>query len=301
MRHLPPAARWLVLGVMRFAQHEQWVISGYLAYSAMLALLPFLIFATALTGHLVGPEGSTEALELMFDAVPEHVAKTLEPVVIEVTSRPSQGILTLAALGSIWAASNGIEAVRVGLNRAYEYNIERHLVLNRLMALGIVLVGFVTFAVLSALIIFAPLAIQLLQGTFKIDVPRAVEYARYAVAFAVLFVYIYLMHRLLPARRMRDFRLWPGILVSAVLWIGIASGLSIYLANVQDYTITYGTLAGVIITLLFLYMSGATLVLGAEVNAAANIEHLRPGDPSEGGPEEGIEELAAALGRDTEV
>jgi membrane protein len=294
---LPYPVKMLVQGVKRFGRHQQSVVAGHLAYSLMLSMLPFLIFATALTGTLVGDAETKAALDTMFEALPEHVARTLEPVVREVTSRPQGGILTIAALGTIWAASNGVEAVRIGLNRAYEDDIERHFVLSRLVSILVVILGFLTFVLLGVLIIFAPLAFRIAQDVMGVDVPRSADIARHIVGFGLLFGFLWVVHRLLPARKMKGFSLWPGILTSVLLWIIVASGLSFYLSNVQDYTITYGTLAGVIVTLLFLFLTGAVLMLGAEVNAAVNARRMRRREET-GGMLEGPLTPAERLGAD---
>ena len=82
--------------------------------------------------------------------------------------------------------------------------------------------------------------------------------------------FLLIMHRVLPGRRLKGCRLWPGVLVTTVLWVALALGFSIYLSYTPTYTVTYGTLAGVIITLMFFYLTGATIIYGAEVNAALN-------------------------------
>ena len=82
--------------------------------------------------------------------------------------------------------------------------------------------------------------------------------------------FLLVMHRVLPGRRLTGFRLWPGVLVTTVLWVVMAVGFSIYLTFTPTYTVIYGTLAGVIITLMFFYFTGATIIYGAEVNAALN-------------------------------
>jgi membrane protein len=69
---------------------------------------------------------------------------------------------------------------------------------------------------------------------------------------------------------MKGWRLWPGVWITTVLWVTFASGFSVYLSFTPTYTVIYGTLAGVIITLMFFYLTGATIIYGAEVNAALN-------------------------------
>ena len=262
---------WTV--IRRFNQDQGSVLSGYIAYSLMLSLMPFLIFATALTGFIVGVEESQTALNALFAVVPEHVAQTLEPVLLEVIGQRRGGILTVSALGAIWAASNGVEAVRIGLDRAYDVDAARHVALSRLISVGVVLLGFLVFTVLCTLVIFAPLVFSLIERWTDIRVPLGIDILRYLIAAAVLSVSLYGMHRVLPSRPMSGFRLWPGILASVVIWAVVATGLSLYLAYSPSYAVTYGALAGVIVTLLFFYLTGLALIFGAQVNAAVN-EHL---------------------------
>jgi membrane protein len=279
---------WTV--VKRFNRNQGSVLSGHIAYSLMLAVVPFLIFATALTGFVVGQQGAEMALDALFKGVPEHVARTLEPVLLEVIGQRHGGILTLSALGAIWAASNGVEAVRVGLDRAYDVDDKRHVGLNRLIAIGVVLAGFVIFTVLSALIIFAPLVFLLIERWTEIDIPVEADVMRYLLGVTVLAGSLWTMHRVLPSRPMRGLRLWPGVIASVIIWSAAATGLSVYLAYAPSYAVTYGTLAGVIVTLLFFYLTGAAIIFGAEVNAVANarrpVEKSGPGGM--GGPGAGI-------------
>ncbi len=147
---------------------------------------------------------------------------------------------------------------------------KRHVGLNRLIAIGVVLTGFVIFTVLSALIIFAPLVFLLIERWTEIDIPVEADVMRYLLGVTVLAGSLWTMHRVLPSRPMRGLRLWPGVIASVIIWSAAATGLSVYLAYAPSYAVTYGTLAGVIVTLLFFYLTGAAIIFGAEVNAVAN-------------------------------
>ncbi|HUS53785.1 MAG TPA: YihY/virulence factor BrkB family protein [Thermohalobaculum sp.] len=259
----------------RFSDDMGSVLAGNIAYSLMLAVVPFLIFATALTGFLVGAKESQIALDALFSAVPQHMAETLKPVLLEVIGERRGGLLTLSALATIWAASNGVEAVRIGLDRAYDVSDARHVALNRLISIGAVLTGFAIFTILSALIVFAPLVFILIEQWTPLDIPAEADLVRYALGLTVLALALWPMHRILPSRSMRGMRLWPGVLASVAIWGVAATGFSIYLAFAPSYTVTYGTLAGVIMTLLFFYLTGVALIFGAEVNAVVNADRLR--------------------------
>jgi membrane protein len=268
------AWQFLRAAAKQFGNDMGSVLAGNIAYSLMLAVVPFLIFATALTGFIVGAEASQSALNALFSAVPQHVAETLKPVLLEVIGARRGGLLTLSALATIWAASNGVEAVRIGLDRAYDVDDARHVALSRLISIGVVLAGFAIFVVLSALIVFAPLVFIMIERWTPVDIPFEANLVRYFVGLTVLAAALWPMHRLLPSRSMRGLNLWPGILASVVIWGAAATGLSIYLAFAPSYTVTYGTLAGVIVTLLFFYLTGVALIFGAEVNAVVNAKRL---------------------------
>ncbi|GMG84746.1 YihY/virulence factor BrkB family protein [Paralimibaculum aggregatum] len=258
----------------RYNDDQGSVLAGYIAYAAMLSLLPFLVFATALAGFVVGPENSSQALDMIFVGAPEHVKQTLEPVVLDVLSHRRSGVLTASALGSVWMASNGIEALRVGLDHAYDVSRARHIAINRLYAIVLVILGYVVFVVLGLLLVLAPLIFRIFEAFVGIDIPASADLVRFGIGLAILWLTLWVLHRTLPSRPMQDIVLWPGILTSVVLMVLMATGLSVYLAFAPSYTLTYGTLAGVILTLLFFYLAGAATILGAQVNAVVNAGRL---------------------------
>ena len=260
--------------VDRYFQHEGSVIAGYMAFSAMLAIVPFLLFATALTGYVVGREGGEAAIETLFNTVPPDVALTLEPVLMDILSKQGFGIITLAAIGALYVASNGAEAVRVALDRAYEADIPRHFLVHYVFSFAVIVLGFLVFIVLAGLIILAPLGYYLVQREAAVDLPFGTTALRYALSIAIFWAFLWVVHRILPSRRMKGFVIWPGILSTLLIWIVSASGFSYYLSQMGTYTVTYGTLAGVMITLIFLYIVGTAIILGGEVNAVVNADKL---------------------------
>ncbi|MEM9736191.1 MAG: YihY/virulence factor BrkB family protein [Pseudomonadota bacterium] len=268
--------------VNRFMDDEGTVIAGYIAYAAMLAGMPFLIFTTAMAGILIGDTYSEEAVEALFNAVPEHVAQTLEPVLREVIGERRGGIAIISLLGAIWAASNGVEAIRIGLDRAYDVSKARGFVQRRFVAICFVFVGFFTFAALAVLIIFAPLIFRIIEANTPVDIPGITDLARYLVGGGMLIGFLWVCHRLLPSRNMAKIRLMPGIIVSVAIWGFLASAMSIYLAHANTYAMTYGALAGVIVTLLFFYLTAIAIIFGGEVNAVINADKLESWtDPNE--------------------
>jgi membrane protein len=270
VRRLRRGFRVLWVAFDRFNRNDGSAMAGFIAFSGLLSLFPFLIFATTLTGIMVGAERSDTIIESLFDIAPEHVALTLEPVVTEVLGKQSGEILTLSAVFAVWVASSAVEAFRIAFDRAYAVPDPRSFIHNRALAILLVFVGAVVAGLLGVSILFSPLILRFLETVFLFRVPTVASYVTYAFGVLVFTGFLRLMHRVLPGRQLESCRLWPGVIVSTVLWVGFAAGFSIYLSFTPTYTVIYGTLAGVIITLMFFYLTGATIIYGAEVNAALN-------------------------------
>ena len=250
----------------RFNRNDGSPMAGYIAFSGILSIFPFLIFAATLTGILFGGDQSEHIIELIFEIAPEDVAQTLEPVAIEVLNKQSGEVLTISFLFAIWVASSAVEAFRIAFDRAYAVPDPRGMIENRLLAILLVFIGAFVAALLGVSIVFSPLILRFLEQVLLFRVPLIASYLTYIFGVLVFIGFLLLMHRLLPGRRVK--RVWPGVLVTTVVWVALASGFSFYLTMTPGYTVTYGTLAGVIITLMFFYLTGATIIYGAEVNAA---------------------------------
>jgi membrane protein len=254
----------------RFDRNDGWSMAGFIAFSGLLSLFPFLIVAATLVGILVGPDRSDVIIESLFEIAPEHVARTLTPVVVEVLNKQSGEVLTLSAVFAIWVASSAVEAFRIAFDRAYAVPDPRGFIRNRALAIALVFLGAAVAALLGVSILFSPLILHFLENVRLRPVPALTSWLTSLFGVLVFVGFLLVMHRTLPGRRMKGSRLWPGVIVTTVLWLAFASAFSLYLSYTPTYTVTYGTLAGVIITLMFFYLTGATIIFGAEVNAALN-------------------------------
>jgi membrane protein len=266
LRRLRAIWRIAMSVLRRFDKADGAAMAGYIAYAGFLAIFPFAIFATALAGTIVGRQDTEDVTQALLQMAPEHIAQTIAPVLAGVTD-PQAGVLSISAAGALWAASNAVEAIRVAFDRAYGVQKPRGFVKRRVIGLGFVVLAAGTFALMGFLIILAPLAISLADTYLGVRLPMGVGLIRYAAAGGVLLLFLFELNLLLPSQRPPRRRLWPGIYVSALLAILGATAFSVYLAYAPSYTVTYGALAGVIVTLLFFYLLGAAILLGAHVNA----------------------------------
>ncbi len=254
----------------RFNNNDGAAMAGFIAFTGLLSIFPFLIFSATLIGIMVGPTRTDEIVGALFQIAPNHVAMTLQPVVDEVLNKKSSGVLTISAVFAIWVASNAVEAMRTALDRAYRVVDRRNFVVGRGISIAFVFVGVLVSALLGLSVLLSPLIIRLAQSVAGVRLPGFTTYLSYGFGLLVFCGFLMAMHRYLPGERLKMKRLWPGVVVTTVLWMASAAAFSAYLNYAPSYTVTYGALAGVIIVLLFFYITGATIIFGAEVNAAIN-------------------------------
>ncbi len=238
-------------------------MSSHVALSLMIAIFPFLIFATSLAGFLGNAEQTAGMVDLVFEYWPDHIA---EPIIREmdvVLNRHNLGFLTVGIVLALFFASNGIEAVRVALNRAYRDDDNRSVLHLRLQSGCFVILMSAAILSASVLLVRAPEYgfFSVIKDLFRSDTLRLV------IAMVILIVVVTACHALLPGRR-RSLRLiWPGIAITLVLWTLSARVFAHYVTAIADYSATYAGLAGIFTALIFLYLMAVVLILGAEINA----------------------------------
>lgn len=265
-----PLPAWaLGRAVANFAANDGAYRAGHVAFTAFLAFFPAIIFLSTLGGLLGTPQAAAHFLFFAMDYLPPEVMATLLPVVREVLEvRP--GVMTLSLLGTLWVAGSGIEALRGALDHAHGVTRPRPFWMRRLHDTGLVLVGALAVLMLMAAVVFGPL---IWRGiTWAVPVADELEWlwtvARYGAGVLVLVVTATAFYRLLPNTRLRLKTVLPGAVLASGLWLAMATGFSIYLNQLGSYSVTYGSLGGVITTLMFFYISAALFIFGAEFNAA---------------------------------
>jgi len=257
--------------VLRFAADDGWAIASHLALSFLMSLFPFLIFVTALAGFFGSQDLANTAAQLLLETWPERVAAPIGTEIHNVLTQPHSGILTIGAVLALYFASSGVEALRVGLNRAYEDMDQRPWWMLRLESIFYVLVASFAFLALAFLVVLAPLIWTVLVGYFPGLRPLegVVTLARFAAAATILIVALLIVHVYLPASRRSIADVAIGVLLTLVLWVGGGVIFGSYLSEyARNYVNTYAGLASVMIALVFLYMVGAIFLFGGELNAA---------------------------------
>lgn len=258
------------VALYRFNRDDGWAIASHIALSGIMALFPFLIFCTSLAAFLNLGEFPDQVMHLIFDNLPQAIASTLAEQARIVLTVPRGDILTFGAALALFFASNGVEALRLGLNRAYRTAENRNFVFLRLESILFVVVSAVIIATTTFLLVLAPLALEIAQRflPFLRGHAPSIDFWRLAASALILAVALVTSHKWLPAGNRTLREIWPGIIVTLIFWLAGAHGFALYLKSFANYVDTYAGIAGVIVALVFFYLMSVIFLLGAEINAA---------------------------------
>lgn len=255
-----------------FLADDGWAIASHIALSTLMALFPFLIVLTSLAGFVGSKDLADQAAALMLQIWPVQVAQAISGVIHDVLTTTRGDALTIGALLAVYFASNGIESLRVALNRAYSVIEPRRWYWLRLESIGYTLIAAFTALAMAFLIVLGPLILAAARSFFPLMM-ESNEYllniARYGIALGAMVIALFILHAWLPAGRRSFSQILPGIIFTVVASMisGIVFGQ--YLARfASNYVTMYAGLASVIIALVFLYFVAAIFVYGGELNAA---------------------------------
>lgn len=253
----------------RLSAHDGIELAGFIAYTALISFFPFVIFLLALAGFFGGTEIAQNTLRTAFDTMPPEVAQTLLPIVNEIFRKEQPGLLTVGILGTIWATSAGVEALRLGILRGWGMEETRPFWRKRATSLGFVALAAVGALAAGLFVVAGPWVMGQLEHFFFFEdtlLLVIVTVLRLAIAFAVITAITGFLYSELPPITVPMRLVWRGAVFFGIGWIALASLFSLYLSHSGDYTVTYGSLGGVVITLLFMHVSTILFLLGVELN-----------------------------------
>lgn len=255
---------------------DGFIHAGNFAYLSLVSLFAFCVVAAAIASALGQTESGLALIEAFFKTVPPSVASALqEPIQSAMTAR-SGPLLWLSAAVSLWTAASLIETFRDVLHRSYGATPSRAFWHYRLGSLGAIIAS----VVLAMIAFSAQVVVTAAEDLVYRYIPTAQTVASYfawgrIIPFIALFVAIYVIFAgLTPSKyRAADFPKWPGPALVSIWWLGLTALLPVFLSSVSNYDLTYGSLAGVMVTLIFFYLIGLGLVTGAQLNAALANAH----------------------------
>ena len=267
VRQTREVLRRVVVGVYT----DGFVHAGNFAYLSLVTLFAFCVVAAAIAGSLGQTQDGLRLINTFFATVPAGVGDVLrEPVEAAMTARTGP-LLWMSALIGLWTTTSLLETFRDVLHRAYGTVPSRHFFHYRLGSL----LGVIAAVVLAMAAFSAQVMVIAIEDLVYRYIPAAENAAGYFawgrwVPFAMLFVAIYIIYRGLTPReyRARIYPTWPGAVLVSLWWLGCTMILPWFVYSMADYDLTYGSLAGVMVTLIFFYLIGLGMVTGAQLNAA---------------------------------
>lgn len=245
--------------------------AGNLAYLSLVTLFPFFIVAAAIA-RLVGRTGDgVHAVAAFLRTVPPSVAQVLEQPILEVLNARTGSLLWFGAIIGLWTTAGFIETVRSILRQAYGTSASRPFWENRLGSIGLI-IGSVILAMAAFSFQVALTGVEAFINRvlpFANGWERLISVTKIAPAIA-LFVALYILFYSLTPGKYRRARCpkWPGPAFTTAWWLTVTALLPPVLDAVTNYGLTYGSLAGVMIALIFFFLIGLGVVIGAELNAA---------------------------------
>jgi membrane protein len=250
-------------------------LAAQLSYFFFLALFPAILFLLALASFFPATDLVVNVIGALRPIAPQDVLTFLEEQLRRVSNADSGGILTFGMLGAIWSSSAGVTAIIDTLNRAYDIEEGRPWWKVRLIALGMTLMLAVLVIGAFAVVIGGSAIERYFAGSFGSGAAFAWSWIiRWPGVFAIVCLAVGLVYYFGPDADQDWVYITPGAVTSAILWILVSLGFKFYTSNFGNYNATYGAVGAVIVLLLWFYMSGLAILVGAEMNA--EIEHASP-------------------------
>ena len=249
-------------------RHDGIEHAGYLAFLSILSFFPSLIFLIAVIGFFGESKIGTDFLHELISSLPNEMSRGLTPRINEIISGPSDGYLTIAIIGVIWTASSSVEGCRTILNRAYRVAFPPPYILRRLVSIFEFFI--IIFVIISGILIFVivPIILKYLEKQFSIKLAIDYDffYLRQVAIFMILTVSTSVLYYALPNAKQKISQTIPGSILAVILWITLVDFFSLYLENFDQMNFVYGSIAGVIISLMFFYLISLVFIFGAEFN-----------------------------------
>ncbi|MEV5028061.1 YihY/virulence factor BrkB family protein [Paenibacillus sp. LPE1-1-1.1] len=260
----------------RFREDDVPALGAQLTYYLILSFFPFLIFMVSLLGfiELSGDSVVAELIRLL----PSEASETISGILKEVVDNSTGTLLSFGMIATIWSASNGINAIVKGLNKAYDVEEKRPFWKVRGISLLATVFLVIVIMLVMVMLIFGkaigeylflwmnyPDGFQLIWGILKYVIPIAAM----AAAFSLLYWIV-------PSRRLKFKEVLPGAVFATFGWIITSLAFQFYMNNFGNYTKTYGSLGGMIILLIWLYISSILIILGGEINATFASAKINP-------------------------
>lgn len=249
-----------------FKEDNVPLLAAAQAYYYILSIFPLLIFALTILPLLnLNPNS---VVSFIGTVAPSDTASLFEENITTLVQEPRGILFVVSLLGALWSASNGINAFIKSSNEAYDVEESRSFIKVRLIAIALTICMILTIVVALVLPIFGNVLISMISSVVGLTAQTEIlfQVLRWVIAVTVMTLMLLLLYRFAPNKTLKWKEILVGSITAALLWQIVSLGFSFYVSNFGNYSATYGSLGGVIILLLWFFLTGLVLMIGAELN-----------------------------------
>jgi len=241
--------------------------AGYIAFLNIFAVIPLFMILISALSLLYETKSGIEIIKKIIDLLPNYALSIVRPQIDSIFIRPSINLLSFVFLGTIWTTSSSLEGMRTIFNKVYKVKDPPFFLITRLISiLQFFFLIFCTTILISVFVVL-PKILTHIESVVNFSLPTfGHEYLNHIFIFLVLTAVINITYYFLINKKILFIEVLPGSILTVCLWYLSINMFSYYLSNLANFNIVYGSLTGVIITLLFFYIINIILIYGAEVN-----------------------------------
>jgi|GEM_PF-189905 len=246
----------------RWADDKASDFAASVTYFGLLAIFPFLLFLVALASVVIDPAQAQQLIDQLSHVAPGPATEIIGGRIRALAAGNNSGLLTIGAVGALWAAAGGVVALIRALNTVDGVEETRPFWKVRLIALGLTVFAAI-FSVVSGVVMIASVPVAHAVGE---PLGTLILWLRFPVAAGLMICLWAVLYNVLPDTH-HPFRLFSfGAVVGVVVWVIASWGFSVYVSHFGKYDATYGALGGAIVLLIWMYLSSSVILLGAEMN-----------------------------------
>ncbi|MCG3420903.1 YihY/virulence factor BrkB family protein [Oceanobacillus jordanicus] len=252
--------------IEQFQKDNVPILSAAQAYYYFLSIFPLIVVCFALIPYFnINPQ---DAVTFIGNILPSEIASVFEENIVSLVDTQRGGLLTVGIIGALWSSSAGINAFIKSTNEAYHVEETRNFLVVRLISLGLTLGMIVTLVVAILVPVFGDVILSFVSSIvgFSGTMEILLQILRWAVSLLAITGFLLILYRFAPNKRIPFKYIFPGALTASILWLLISLGFSFYISNFSNYSATYGSLGGIIVLMIWFFLTGMVLMIGAVVN-----------------------------------
>jgi len=267
---------WFVKGlVKRIDGNDISGVAAQLAYFFLLSLFPLLLFMVSLLSFL--PITTEDLLNVIRDFAPKQTIVMIEANLQEILSNRNGGLLSFGIIAALWSASLGMNAIISAMNRAYDVKETRPFYITRGLSILLTIAMIVVLLIALIIPVFGEIFGIYIFSYFGVTDQFVSIWngLRWLISIVILFVVFMCLYFITPNKKIKCLTVIPGAFIATIGWAFVSYAFSYYVGNFGHYSTTYGSLGGIIVLILWFYLTGFILMIGGEVNAMLSDEHKR--------------------------